>query len=256
MSGLLPLLRKELRELLRTYRALVVAVAFVIVGLGSPLAAKLTPRLLSSLASDPTGGVELVLTREPSTNDALFQYHKNLALLPVLVILLAMGSLSSERRRGTAQLVLTKPISRRAYLLAKLIAPGALYLAGIAVAGGGCLLYTWLLFGAVDVGGFILLNLLYLLALWFYLAVTVLASAALDSAIAAGGVGLAAFALCGLLGSFDRIGRYSPGGLFNAALALVRGTDRAGLVPSLVATALLIAVCAAIADRVLEHQEL
>jgi ABC-2 type transport system permease protein len=255
MTGLAALLRKELHELLRTYRAAVVLAAFVLIGLGSPLTAKLLPRLLSSLATDPGGGFELMLIRDPSTTDALFQYQKNLALVPVLVILLAMGSLSGERRRGTAQLVLTKPVSRSAYLLAKLLAPAALYTAGLAAAAGGCLLYTRILFGAVDVAGFALLNACFLLAFWFYLALTLLASALLDSGIAAGGVGLAGFALCSLLASLGRIGRYTPGGLLATATDLVRGTEVTTLPPLLV-TALLIAICALATRSVLRRQEL
>jgi len=256
MTGLVALLRKELCELLRTYRVAVVLAAFVLIGLGSPLTAKLLPQLLSTLATDPGGGFELLLTRDPTTSDALFQYQKNLAMVPVLVILLAMGSLSGERRRGTAQFVLTKPVSRTAYLLAKLLAPAALYGIGTSVAAAGCLLYTWILFGAVDLAGFALLNALFLLAIWFYLALTLLASTLLESAVAAGGVGLAGFALCSLLGSFDRIGRYTPGGLQTAIADLIRGTATGAPIAPVLATLLLIALCLLFAQRLLRRQEL
>jgi ABC-2 type transport system permease protein len=255
MTGLTALLRKELRELVRTFRLAVVLAAFVIIGLGSPLAAKLLPRLMSSLATDQSGGFELVMTRDPTTTDALFQYQKNLGLVPLLVILLAMGSLSGERRRGTAQLVLTKPVSRGAYLLAKLLAPALLYAAGLALAAAGCLLYTWVLFGAVDLAGYALVNLLFLVALWFYLALTLLASALLESAIAAAGVGLAGLALCTLLASLGRIGRFTPGGLLSAAADLVQGVETDPLSP-LLASLLLIALCVLAAQRVLRRQEL
>jgi hypothetical protein len=94
------------------------------------------------------------------------------------------------------------------------------------------------------------------LTLWFYLATTLLASALFASAVAAGGAGLAAFVACSLLGSFDRIGRYSPGGLQSAAAALVRGTEPTGLLPPVLATTLLIALCIFATDRVCKRQEL
>src|SRR5215813_14212093 len=131
MDGILVFLRKELREGWRTSRLPVIVLIFFAFGLASPLLAKYTPELVSSLA----GPVQIVVP-PPQTSDAIDQFLKNVGQNGILVaILLAMGAVAREKERGTAAFVLTKPISRAAFLAAKL---GALLVtlgSGVAVAG-------------------------------------------------------------------------------------------------------------------------
>ena len=112
MNGFGPLLRKELLEQWRTRRLLVVTVVFVALGIGSPFLARYTPELIQAL-----GGVPFEIEfPEPTTLDAIDQFLKNLGQVGILsAILLAMGSVATEKERGTAALLLSKPASRAAY---------------------------------------------------------------------------------------------------------------------------------------------
>ena len=52
MSGFGVLLKKELKEQLRTYRLLIVAAVFLLFGLGTPLLIKYTPQLIEMAGED------------------------------------------------------------------------------------------------------------------------------------------------------------------------------------------------------------
>src|SRR5215472_12686889 len=148
VSIFLPLFKKELYEQYRTYRLLIAVVIFLLMGISAPVITKLTPDLLKSLG----GGIQITLPPQTAT-DALNSYLKNMTQLPALmIILLAMGCIADERSRGTAVTVLTKPVPRTVFVLAKYLAYGLLLLAGIVVAASGDYLYTYQLFSALPIG--------------------------------------------------------------------------------------------------------
>ncbi len=256
MSGFAAVCRKELLEQVRTFRFLIVLVALVLVGLGSPLLAKVMPELLSRFAGDDTGGVQLLLLKEPGVTDALFQYQKNMALVPLLVIFVNIATLSGERGRGTLPMLLVKPVSRGTVLLAKAVVPLALIVAGTAIAAAGCLLYTTILFGEVDVAGFLLVNALLLLSFTAYLALTLFGSVVTPTVAASAGVGLGGYVLLALLGALPGIGRYTPAGLGSAVVDLTLGRDTPHLAGSVVATALITVALFVAAERIFARQEI
>ena len=114
VTGFGVLLRKELLEQWRTLRLPVIAAVFVLIGLGSPLLARFTPELVEAL-----GGAQFqIVLPPPTTADAVDQLIKNVSQFGILVaVLLAMGSVATEKERGTAGLILTKPASRGAFLV-------------------------------------------------------------------------------------------------------------------------------------------
>jgi len=115
MRGYAVLLMKEIAEQWRTGRLPVIAVIFVLFGLGSPVLAKYTPDIVKLAASSID-----VHVPTPTIKDAVAQLIKNLSQVGVLTaILLAMGSVAGEKESGTAAFVLVKPVSRFAFLAAK-----------------------------------------------------------------------------------------------------------------------------------------
>jgi ABC-2 type transport system permease protein len=163
MSGLATLLRKELLEQWRTARLPIVATVFLLVGLSSPLLARFTPDILKAVGGDQFGALSIPT---PTSADAYAQLAKNLGQFGALVaVLLAMGSVATEKERGTAALILTKPASRDAFLLAKMVAIATTLGISTAIAGAGAWLYTLVLFEPLPVGGFVASMILQWLAL-------------------------------------------------------------------------------------------
>lgn len=255
MRGLFAFLHKELLEAHRSFRAWILTFAFVFVGLGSPLTAKLTPLLLEKLATDETGGMSIVVNRAPSAFDALFQFQKNYALLPVLVIVMFAGAVCRETRGGEAALVLTKPVGRRAFLLAKLLVGAGLLVVGTVVATAGCALYTSILFESASLDDLVPMAGLLLLHLVFHVVLTLTTSVMARSTVPAIGMALLGYVVVTVVAALPRVGVYSPGHLSAAATSLL--LDRPpDVVPSLVVTLGLTALLAVVGDRVLARQEL
>jgi ABC-2 type transport system permease protein len=121
MMGFGVLLKKELREQLRTGRFVAVAAVFVLFGILGPLTDRFMKQLFDLIGSE-SGGMSFQVP-PPSLAGASAQILKNLSQFGIMcALLLAMGSVAWEKDRGTAGMILTKPASRAAFLAAKLVA--------------------------------------------------------------------------------------------------------------------------------------
>jgi ABC-2 type transport system permease protein len=251
MSALTVLVGKELVEAWRTLRLPIVAGLFTIIGIGSPLLARFTPEIVEALAGDL--GIPIPV---PSARDAVDQLLKNIAQFGGLAaILLAMGSVASEKERGTAALILTKPVERAAFLGAKLVAIALTLAVGVALAAAAGWLYTLILFEAPSVAGFVGFGVLTWLSLVAYAVVTFLASTLTRSVPAAAAVGFGAFVGLGIASAFPNVGQFLPPGLATPARALALGEPADPLVP-VTSTLVLVAACALAAWASFRRQEL
>jgi ABC-2 type transport system permease protein len=255
MDGFAIFLRKELRESLRTNRLLVVVAIFAILGIISPLTAKYTPELLKSLGSSSSGVVVTFPT--PTVKDAVSQFIKNVAGTGIFVaILLPMGLVAREKERGTAAFVLTKPLSREAFLASKLLALGITLVVGVAVGALATYWYTAILFTPVAAGGFFAATLLVLLSLMVYASFTFMGSTLLNGQLPAAGVGVAGWIVISILGAFPKVQQFTPAGLLDPASKLALGHSPPHLWVSVVASLALICVSLLIAVLGFRGQEL
>jgi ABC-2 type transport system permease protein len=220
MTGYGILLGKELLEQWRTRRLLVVAIVFAAFGLGSPLLARYTPELVAALA-----GTEFEIEIAPPTiADSIAQILRNLGQTGVLAaILLAMGSVASEKERGTAALLLTKPASRAAFLIAKATGLLAILAVGVVLGTVAGYIYTVLLFDTPDAVGYAGMAFLLLLQLAAYAAITFLGSTLTRSAVAAAAAGVGALVLIAIVAVLPTIGDFTPGTLLEPAAAWALG---------------------------------
>jgi ABC-2 type transport system permease protein len=253
MTGFAALLRKELLEQWRTMRLPVVATVFVLVGLSSPLLARFTPEIISAVGGDQ---FRIVLP-PPTAADAWDQLAKNLGQFGALIaVLLAMGSVATEKERGTAALILTKPAGRGAFLVSKLVAIATTLGISTALAGAGAWFYTLVLFEPLPGAGFVAAMILQWVALVAYATITFLGSTLTRSALAAAGLGVVAFIVLGILGIVPAIGRYLPTGLGTPARALALGQSGVDTLGPAIASVVLVAGLVAVAWLAFRRQEL
>jgi ABC-2 type transport system permease protein len=238
MTGFAALLRKELLEQWRTSRLPVVATVFLLVGLSSPLLARFTPEILEAVGGDQ---FQIVLPT-PTAADAYDQLSKNLGQFGILIaVLLAMGSVATEKERGTAALILTKPVGRGAFLVAKLVAIATTLGVSTAIAAAGAWFYTLVLFEPLPVAGFAAAAALLWLSLVAFAAITFLGSTLTRSALAAAGLGVAAFIVLGILSIVPAIAPYLPTGLGGPARGLALGLTGVDVLgPTIAAVALVV----------------
>jgi len=187
------LFKKESLELWRTSRIIIAAVAFLILGLQGPILAKILPDLIKN-ASPNLSGIQIIIPEQKAT-DALVTYFSQMSFMPILVlILLRVGTLAAEKERGTQVLVLTKPVTRTQFILAKYFAYLGMLIGVLALTTLAVIYDTIVLFdSSFNFGAYLMLNLTLLSYLAFLLAVIILCSSLFKNSIAAGGVAFLAY---------------------------------------------------------------
>jgi ABC-2 type transport system permease protein len=120
-------------------------------------------------------------------------------------------------------MLLTHPISRPIFLLAKFSAIGIMFIVSLALAALGCWYYTLLLFEALPWGPFLALNGLMLIVFLVYVAMALFCSTLARTQGAAAWMAFAALVLVAGIGSLPRIGEYFPGQLFSWGASFVLG---------------------------------
>ena len=231
-------LRKEILELIRTYRLLVSAVLLVFFGLTSPLLARYMIELMGMI---PEVGDIASIIPPPVTMDAVIQYVKNMEQFGILLaLLLGMGSVAQEKEKGTAGMVLVKPMPRGVFILAKFAALALLFVVSLLAAGLACYYYTYLLFEALDIGAWLALNGLLVLEILVYVALTILCSTLLRTQIAAGGLAVGIMLVTVIFSAIPGWNKYFPGELTNWGTRMMMGDTQASWMALLISMAIIL----------------
>lgn len=216
MRQLTAFMGKEWTELLRTGKALVLSLVFVLLGMMNPAIAKLTPWLLE-LVSDSMESSGIAVTGvEVNALASWTQFYKNAPMLFLFFLLMFGGILTGEYRRGTLVNMATKGMKRWKILASKLWVMLLCWTAGFWCCYGityGYNAYFWdngvvcrLAFPAFC---------LYLAGVWL-VTLLLLASAVTSSSSAALLVTGGGFGIVYLLGMLPDCKRWLPAQLFNA----------------------------------------
>jgi ABC-2 type transport system permease protein len=247
-------LGKELTEIVRTWRLWVIPGMLVFFGLTSPILAAITPALVQSMAASQPG---VVITLPPPTAfDAYAQFIKNLDQFVLIAIVISgAGAVSGERSSGTAILALTKPLSRGAFVAAKILAQVLLLLVATALGTAACLAMTAVVFDAALIGRFVTAVAFWLLYATLLVVVMTLFSAAFRSRGAAAGAGLAFYFLVLLVSNWAPAAQYGFVGLLPAMRDALMGQPVSAGWPA--ATAVMAIVVGSLAGvKIFERQEL
>ena len=217
MSGYRELLEKEVIEAWRTHRLVMVAALYVVLGIASPLIIRYLPDLQSLLGpvDEELGLGELGLP------DAIDLVTRNLAQFgSIAAVLLAMGAVAGEREHGTLGLVLSKPVSRTAFLAAKFV--GIAMVLGLATVLGvlAMFLYSGLVFGPTDPLAWLQVAMLLLLAVLVPAAITFLGSVLSGSSLGAAGIGVAGLVALSLGSTLPTANPFFSTGLAEIARAV------------------------------------
>jgi ABC-2 type transport system permease protein len=251
----LTLLRKELLELWRTRKALVVLVVFLLFGLTSPLLARFVTEIIMSVP----GAEEFAgLIPEPRAADAVAQFIENITQFGfIMTLLLCMGLIAGEKERGTAAMILSKPAPRWAFVLSKFDALALIYLPALLIAGLGAGYYTNQLFDpGLTLGPFLLGVLLLWLWLMAIAALVLLGSALGRTTLMGAGLGLLVCVALFIVGAFPQPATLLPSGLvmWAAQLGVPEPVPINGW-GALAGTLVLILFCLVAAVGVVERQE-
>jgi len=217
-------LRKEITELWRTRKLIIVLVVLIAFGLMSPILAKITPDLIESMGEGQMEGI-IITIPEPTKKDAIDQLVKNVSQFGLLLaVLMSFGTVVGERERGQAALVFAHPLPREVFVAAKFAAQAIMFAAGLALGALGAYLYTAILFDAPPVGRYLALTGLIYVWLLSLIALSLLASTLGRSMGSAGGLAFVFIVALLLAGSFTNL---APGALleWGRSIAIKAGSS-------------------------------
>lgn len=253
MNGFAVFAQKEAREILRTWRIWVLPGILMFFALSGPVLARFTPEIIGSVAGSQLGGLVLP---EPTYVDSYAQWVKNLSQIALFALIIIYGGIvSAECKSGTAALVLTKPVSRAAFVTAKMLVHSG-FMIVTTVFGT---LVTWAITYAVfaeaparplwtSVGVWLSFAVL-------FVAIMTLLSVIFSSQAGAAGVGLGLYALMSIGALWEPLAEHSPAGLNGIAVDMLAGKDPAVFWP-VVSAIVLAALVTAIAALAFGRQEL
>ena len=223
-------LAKERRETFKTWRLWVLPGILVFLGLTSPTLTKLTAELLKATAKSQPG---LIIRFPPQVaRDAYLQFMGNLGqLVMIAIIVVGAATISAERKSGTAVLVLTKPISRTAFVVAKAVSQLALLTCATLLGSALCIATTVALFGTGSIGPFVDAVALWLVYAAMILLLMIMLSAAMRGQAPAIGAGIGLWIALLFLTGFPLLRDHSPAGLMATNNAALRSRDVALLWP-------------------------
>jgi ABC-2 type transport system permease protein len=248
-------LRKELLQMWRTKRVLVVAAIFGLFGMASPVMAYFMPQMFKAI---PGAEQFANLIPKPGVVDALTQYTKNITQFGfILAIFLGMGAVAGEKERGTASLVLSKPMTRWAFVTSKFTAQVLVYLMGFTLALVGAYFYIIVLFGSYSFVTLAFVTFLMLAWLLPFVALTLDGSVIGGSTSAAAGIALLGSVILLLLANIPQYGSLFPSGLTAWAGQIGAGTAAVTANGGALAASLVLTVVGLItAIAIFEQQEL
>ena len=140
MKAFISFTKKEFIESLRVYRLVILAAVFLLLGVMSPLIAKITPEILGGV--DLGGGV-IITVPEPSAMDSWAQFFSNVGQMGMLALMITFcGIMANELSRGTLINLLTKGLKRHTVIISKFLSASVQWTASYLLCLAVCYAYT------------------------------------------------------------------------------------------------------------------
>ena len=119
MRGFSAFFKKEMLELFRTYRWIVLGATALFLGILGPLTAKLTPWIYEQMGDTlKEQGISIGVVTV-TAKDSWAQFIKNVPMLLIVVMAVFCGSYVNEYSKGTLVPLVTKGLTRTAVVLSK-----------------------------------------------------------------------------------------------------------------------------------------
>jgi len=250
---------KEFMEIIRTKRLFVLACVFLLFAFTSPLLARYMMEFLVALM--PAGEAEAfaAFMPDPRWEDGYIQFYGNISQIGMIaVLLLFMGVVLDEKRKGTAPLMLMKGLSHTGFIMAKFTVMGAAAVVIMLISVLVAHLYTYALFGyAAEIAPLIFGFLTYCTLILLMVAVAIFCSTIAKSVAMSAILGFAFFVVFGIITVLPRIGQYSPGVLFGSMpVEVTVGATPDTLLVTLLVTVALTVVLLAASVNILKRKEI
>ncbi|MBN2405108.1 MAG: ABC transporter permease [Coriobacteriia bacterium] len=231
MGGFKTFLRKEFREIFKTWRIWVLPGIVLFFAISGPVLTAFTPELLKTVTTEQPGVI--IQIPDPTFLEAYAEWIGNLSQIVLFAAIIIFGGMvSGEKKSGTAMLVLTKPITRTAFVLAKFVSNLVLLVCTVAVGTAVTWGVTLAMFGEAPAEKLLVSTGLFLILAILFLGVMTLFSSLVDSQAGSAGLGILILVVLSLLGLWGPALEYSPAGIMSASSSYLMGKDPSLLWPS------------------------
>ena len=245
MNGFSPFLKKEFFELYRKGRLLLFGMLFAFFGIEAPAMAKLTPALFKMLSEDIKKQGITIGDVTSTAASSYEQFFSNLSILLIVFVIVFAGSVTTEFSKGSAIPLLTKGLSRTAFMLSKLVSALVTWSAGLWLCFGITYGYTRFYWNDDSVK-----SLLPAVLLWWLFSAAVICLMFFFSSFATThiqvmiGTGCVFFAMS-LIGIANSVKKYLPNTLTDS-MSFCRGEQSVSdILPAVIITAVLAVASAA-----------
>lgn len=246
--------KKEIKEIIKTPKIIILPAVFLFFAIISVFSARYIKELIISLGEESL----VAVIPDPVYTDSYAQFFKNANLMYVLTIIAVfMGSVSDEKIRGTASLVLTKNLSRSNFIISKLISAVIFFTVSYAASIFIFLYYTYVMFSNAFTEGTWPAFFVFWLYGVFIISLVIFSSTVCKNSALSAVFSIAGYALTSALSAIPNAGMYSPGALQSVTMELITGARHINdiFVP-LISTAGIIAILTAAGIFAFKKQEL
>ncbi|MFT8872595.1 MAG: ABC transporter permease subunit [Sporolactobacillus sp.] len=254
MTAFLVFYRKEWIEAVRSMRALILFTVCLMLGILSPLLAKMMPDLMRNYKIN---GIAIHIP-QPTAVDAFTQYIHNFSQMGMAAVLLTFaGLLAQELAHGTLIIPLSKGLPRAAIIAAKYAYALSLWSVCFAASAAAQCLYTQMLFHHLPARHVLLL----LLCLWLFgamlPALLLLFSTCVKGPLASLGLSAACIAVFFTGQSFAHWEHWNPLALISGSVGLISGqTHSADVRADVLAACMVTGATLALAMIIFSHRAL
>lgn len=164
------LFKKEMLEFWRNKKWIWFPLVIILLAIMDPVSNYYLPQIIEATGGLPDGTtIELPEYTPPEVIMMSLGQFSSLGVL--VIVLISMGTIASERKSGVSELILVKPVAYRNYITAKWAAHLVLVWGSLLIGMLASWYYITILYGGLSFGSLLLVILFY--GLWLTLVVTV-----------------------------------------------------------------------------------
>lgn len=217
----LVLYKKELFAFWRSSKWLWLPIVFVLLGVMQPITIYYMPEILKATGGLPEGAVfELPTPSGAEVMAGVLSQYNTIGI--VIIVAAVMGTIHTDRQRGTMSLIMSRPVSAWQYLISKWSAELTIMFVSLFVSYGLSVYYTQLLFSHIPIDLLVKSFFIYFIWVSFIITVTLLCSLLFKQIGAVMAVSIIVVALLSLLDDFlEKYMKWSPSLLSTQASSLL-----------------------------------
>lgn len=137
MKGFSTFMKKEITELIRTRKLMIILGVFVIFGIMNPAVAKLTPKMFEMMSDTYSAqGIRFEGEYIVTALDSWSQFASNIPMALIVLLIMFCGIYTTEYTKGTLIPLLTKGLSRSSVVVSKFTVMLLVWTVGISLCYG------------------------------------------------------------------------------------------------------------------------